>query len=195
VSGECPTKQRIIEAAEPLMLEKGFHAAGLSEILAAVNVPKGSFYHHFKSKEQFGVELLEHYIAQALEYKSKLLLSQVPEADPLARLLNFFESKITESCEAGGRCSCLVLKLATEVTSFSEPMREVLADGMRKHLAILGQVLQEGIDKGRIRQIDTAATAATLTDLWNGAMQRSTIASSTVPLREGIQFIRNLLSP
>ncbi len=195
MTGECPTKQRIIEAAEPLMLEKGFHAVGLSEILAAVKVPKGSFYHHFKSKEQFGVELLEHYLAESLEYKAKLLLSPVPEEDPLARLLNFLESKITESCEAGGKCSCLVLKLATEVTNFSEAMRGILAEGSRKHLAIMAQLLQEGIDKGRIRQVDTTTTAALIFDLWNGATQRSTIHRSTAPLRDAIEFIRVMLKP
>lgn len=57
------TKERILEAAEVIMLTKSFHSVGLAEILAAVQVPKGSFYHHFSSKEQFGVELISHYVA------------------------------------------------------------------------------------------------------------------------------------
>ena len=62
------TKERILDAAEELMLEKSFHSVGLTEILEAVKVPKGSFYHHFKSKEQFGVEMLKHYVADATAY-------------------------------------------------------------------------------------------------------------------------------
>ena len=58
------TKQRILEAAEDIMLTKSFHSVGLAEILAAVKVPKGSFYHHFSSKEQFGVELISHYVQE-----------------------------------------------------------------------------------------------------------------------------------
>jgi AcrR family transcriptional regulator len=56
------TKERILEAAEEMMLSKSFHSVGLREILKAVKVPRGSFYHHFSSKEQFGVELLQHYV-------------------------------------------------------------------------------------------------------------------------------------
>ena len=44
------TKERILDAAEDLMLEKSFHSVGLNEILTTVNVPKGSFYHHFASR-------------------------------------------------------------------------------------------------------------------------------------------------
>ena len=62
------TKERILDAAEGLMLEKSFHSVGLTEILEAVKVPKGSFYHHFKSKEQFGVEMLKRYVANASAY-------------------------------------------------------------------------------------------------------------------------------
>ena len=61
-----PTKERILDAAEQIMLEKSFHSVGLNEILKAVGVPKGSFYHHFESKEQFGVEMLKHYVADAV---------------------------------------------------------------------------------------------------------------------------------
>ena len=51
------------------MLTKSFHSVGLNEILTSVKVPKGSFYHYFKSKEQFGVELLAHYVR---EHSAKL---------------------------------------------------------------------------------------------------------------------------
>ncbi|MCW0220810.1 MAG: TetR/AcrR family transcriptional regulator, partial [Prosthecobacter sp.] len=67
------TKERILDAAEGLMLEKSFHSVGLNEILAAVKVPKGSFYHHFESKEQFGVEMLKHYVTNSVAYKTRLL--------------------------------------------------------------------------------------------------------------------------
>src|SRR3954447_13854945 len=65
------TKERILNAAEELMLTKSFHAVGLNEILSAVKVPKGSFYHYFTSKEQFGVELISHYVRENTERLEK----------------------------------------------------------------------------------------------------------------------------
>lgn len=185
------TKTRILDAAETLMWEKSFHSVGLSEILKAVNVPKGSFYHYFESKEHFGVELLKHYIAEATKEKSQALLTSEAEADPIKRLLYFLEESIHAFEDNGGRCPCLVLKLASEVASLSEPMREVLAEGMPVWLGILGGVFEEALAKGSISSAaDTKAEAALVRDLWAGAIQRSTIAKSTAPMKEALTFLK-----
>lgn len=190
------TKERILDAAEGLMLEKSFHSVGLTEILEAVKVPKGSFYHHFKSKEQFGVEMLKHYVADATAYKKQMLLSDTPEPDPLKRLLSFCEGTICRVLETKGKCPCLVLKLAAEVADMSEAMREVLAAGNREAIAILEQVLQEGLDKKKIaKAVRPAEVAVIIHDLWNGAMQRSAICRDATPPREALNFIRTLLTP
>jgi TetR/AcrR family transcriptional regulator, transcriptional repressor for nem operon len=190
------TKERILEAAEGLMLEKSFHSVGLNEILEAVKVPKGSFYHHFKSKEQFGVELLKHYVADATAYKRQMLLSPTPEPDPLRRLLSMCEGIICRVLETKGRCPCLVLKLSAEVSDMSEPMREVLAEGNREAIAILEQMLQEGIEKDKIaKSVRPAEMAGIIHDLWNGAMQRAAVCRDATPPREALNFIRTLLAP
>lgn len=190
------TKERILDAAEGLMLEKSFHSVGLTEILEAVKIPKGSFYHHFASKEQFGVELLKHYVADATVYKKEMLLSPTPEPDPLRRLLSFCEGCICRVLETKGKCSCLVLKLAAEVADMSEAMREVLAAGNREWIGILEQLLQEGVEKKKIAQtVNPAEMAPIIHDLWNGAMQRSAICRDATPPREALNFIRAQLTP
>src|SRR5205085_6160248 len=85
------TKERILDAAEEIMLQKSFHSVGLNEILAAVKVPKGSFYHYFDSKEQFGVELLKHYVSEATAQKRRYLLTSDLEPDPYQRLLAYLD--------------------------------------------------------------------------------------------------------
>lgn len=190
------TKERILDAAEGLMLAKSFHAVGLNEILATVQVPKGSFYHYFSSKEQFGVEMLKHYVAGATAYKTQMLLSPVPEVDPLQRLLTYLEGTIAKSHEAAGKCPCLVIKLAAEVGDFSEPMRQVLAEGSRQWIGILEQLITEGIASGMISpQLHPGASAAVIQDLWTGAMQRAATTRGTAPLREALTFIRAMLTP
>lgn len=190
------TKERILDAAEGLMLVKSFHSVGLNEILTAVQVPKGSFYHYFKSKEQFGVEMLKHYVADATAWKTRMLLSPEPEPDALRRLLTYFEGNIAKSHECEGRFPCLVAKLAAEVADFSDDMRVVLAAGTVEWLDILRQLIDQGVVQKSIRpQPDAAATAAVIQDLWNGAMQRAAVARSTDPLRAVVDFIRSWLSP
>jgi TetR/AcrR family transcriptional repressor of nem operon len=189
------TKERILDAAEEIMLQKSFHSVGLNEILSAVKVPKGSFYHYFSSKEQFGVELLRHYVNEASANKRRLLLSAEAEPNPLERLTAYFDFGIAMLFENECRCSCLLMKLASEVTSFSEPMRQVLADGVREWRQFFEKVVQEGQAKGVMRsEVDPAVASALIMDLWMGAMQRAQLERSIAPLRGAAAFIRNYLT-
>jgi len=56
-------RQHILDTAQNIIAGRGFTAVGLSEILKSANVPKGSFYHYFNSKEAFGEALLESYFS------------------------------------------------------------------------------------------------------------------------------------
>jgi len=189
------TKERILDAAEELMWRKSFHSVGLNEILTAVGVPKGSFYHYFESKEHFGVELLKHYIKDATLVKSEALTNRNVESDPSERLLVFLEGSINSFLANRGKCPCLVLKLASEVTSFSEPMREVLAGGIETWLAIVAGVFDEAKVLGTIpRDLDSKNTAGLMRDLWAGAIQRSTVSNSVQPMEAALDFIRHHLS-
>lgn len=52
-------KDRILETELAIIAAKSFHGCGLVEILKRASVPKGSFYHHFQSKEDLGVAVIE----------------------------------------------------------------------------------------------------------------------------------------
>lgn len=179
------------------MLEKSFHSVGLNEILRAVNVPKGSFYHHFGSKEQFGVELIKHYSASANANKRQLLLSTELEANPRARLLTFFDSGVACFVENGGKCPCLIVKLASEVANFSAPMREAIADAHTgEWVRITEQLLREGIEKKAIAPLDDPSENAQLINiLWMGALLEATITRKVEPLRLAINHIAVNLAP
>jgi TetR/AcrR family transcriptional regulator, transcriptional repressor for nem operon len=189
------TKERILDAAEELMLAKSFHSVGLNEILSAVKVPKGSFYHYFESKEQFGVELIRHYVSEGTTCKRRMLLSEELDANPLERLLAFLNGSIAHLVEKDCKQCCLVLKLGIEVASMSDDMRAVLGEGMQEWRSIYEKVIREGQQKSVIRQeLDPAATAALLHDYWMGALQRMLIERSPAPLKAVIGFARQYLS-
>src|SRR4026208_1471630 len=105
------TKERILDAAEELMLAKSFHSVGLNEILSAVKVPKGSFYHYFTSKEQFGVELIRHYVSEATAFKRRMLLTDQLSENPYERLVTFCNGSVARSAECSCQPACLITKL------------------------------------------------------------------------------------
>lgn len=170
------------------MLAKSFSSVGLNEILTAVNVPKGSFYHYFSSKEQFGVELLRHYIREHTARLRRVLLST--DLNALERFRALFSGTISHMLEGECKQSCLVAKLGSEVSTFSEPMREVLSEGMREWRGIFEQALREGQEKGVVRSdINAADAAAFIQDAWQGAMHRTQIERCVVPLQGAADFI------
>lgn len=175
------------------MLAKSFHSVGLNEILTAVKVPKGSFYHYFESKEQFGVELLKHYTQDHAVQLKKVLFSK--DLNPLERLLAYFNGAIARMMECGCGNLCLVAKLGAEVATLSEPMRQVLADSMTEDRSLYERVIREGQEQGSIRKDLAPATAAAIVhDVWQGAMNRRQIERSVAPLRTAADFIRSYLA-
>jgi TetR/AcrR family transcriptional repressor of nem operon len=186
------TKERILDAAEELMLAKSFHSVGLNEILSAVRVPKGSFYHYFESKEQFGVELIRHYVSEHTARLKKLFGTSGTPA--LEKFADYWAAAIGWAAEGECQQCCLVAKLGLEVTSFSEPMRKVLADGLQTWRAIYAQAIREGQRDGSIRpELDPVESAAIIQDTWQGAMQRMQAEKSVQSLRGAARFLQGWL--
>ena len=175
------------------MLGKSFHSVGLNEILAAVKVPKGSFYHYFNSKEQFGVELIAHYVG---EHTAKLRKHfESTDSKALQKFLDYWAYSVGRMKEGECQQCCLVAKLGLEVANFSEPMREVLAAGLQTWRRIFEQAVREGQQDGSIRsQLDPAEAAAAIQDTWQGALQRMHVEKSVSPLRSAAQFLRSYLA-
>jgi TetR/AcrR family transcriptional repressor of nem operon len=85
-------KQDIILSGYDLFYDKGYGVTGISEITERIGIPKGSFYNHFKSKEEFGIAVLDYYVKDNQEYLRMTLLND--KYSPLTNLRNFFENFI-----------------------------------------------------------------------------------------------------
>ena len=49
--GEKSTRERIVDAADRLFYERGYEPTSFADIANAVEISRGNFYHHFKSKD------------------------------------------------------------------------------------------------------------------------------------------------
>lgn len=189
------TKERILEAAEQLMLEKSFHAVGLKQILDAVKVPKGSFYHYFESKEQFGAEMMRHYMDEVSVRKREQILSKEKGSDPLKRLFAYLDDGIDMIRGTPGKFPCLALKLASEVSDLSETMCKELAKGFDDWTRIYQEVLDEAVGEEVLpADIDTESEAKIIQDLWSGAIHRAVIIRDVEPVRHAVDFIKARIS-
>ena len=162
------TRQQILDTAKGIILGKGFAAVGLNEILSSAGVPKGSFYHYFKSKEQFGNAMLEDYFEEYMSMLAALLGS--PALPPGAQLLGYFRYWLETQTSDTTEEKCLIVKLSAEVTDLSEPMRLTLKQGTDRIVARLSQAVEAGIGSGEFSAgLDAAKVTHELYYLWLGA--------------------------
>ena len=163
-------RQHIIDTALPIILGKGFSAVGLSELLSEAGVPKGSFYHYFKSKEAFGEALLDSYFA---DYHARLERRlKASEGDAAQRLMSYWTTWLETQASEGTAGKCLIVKLAGEVSDLSEAMRAALQRGTERIIALLAEGVDDGVADGSLAAadgVDEQATALMLYTLWLGA--------------------------
>lgn len=190
---QTDTRQHILGTSREVILGKGFSAVGLTELLSAAGVPKGSFYHYFKSKESFGEALLEDYFDKYLNRLDEILK---PDGRSAAERLMGFWSLWTDTesaCEFGSRC--LVVKLGAEVSDLSEPMRAVLRDGTERIVARLSQCLAEGIKDGSLPQdLKPVQASLALYELWLGATLMTKLRHDSYAFKNALVVTRQLLN-
>ncbi|WP_236995665.1 TetR/AcrR family transcriptional regulator [Vreelandella populi] len=190
-------RQRILNTGQVIIGGKGFSAVGLNEILKAAEVPKGSFYHYFSSKEAFGEALLEDYFTTYLAQTEERLTQ--PVASNAERLLGYWAHwrDTQHYCDPSGKC--LAVKLAAEVSDLSERMRRVLQQGTERIIARLAQSIEAAVAEGSLPQsvnIQGSALelATTLYQLWLGASLRAKITRDRVPLDAAFKATYALLN-
>ena len=186
-------RQHILDTAKPIILGKGFSAVGLNELLAEAGVPKGSFYHYFKSMELFGEALLDSYFA---DYQARLETRlKHSEGTAAQRLMSYWTAWQETQSSEGAEGKCLAVKLGGEVCDLSEAMRSALHNGTNRIVDALAECISEGGRDGSLPPtIDSRQTAQTLYSLWLGATLLSKIRRDRSALDAALAATLNLLS-
>ena len=187
------TRQQIINTAKHIILGKGFAAVGLNEILTTANVPKGSFYHYFKSKEQFGDAMLEDYLEG---YLAALDAKLSPENGTVkARLHGYFQDWLESQTTEHTHDKCLIVKLSAEVTDLSETMRQTLDLGTQRIMNRLAACVEEGVANGELASdLDAETVANEIYYMWVGATLLCKVQRSREALECAMQALKTRLS-
>ena len=165
---------------------------GLNEILQTADVPKGSFYHYFTSKDAFGVVLLDHYLDNYVHGMQQLF--EQPGLTQHTKLMRYWQCWIDNQTGCTDAGKCLAVKLGAEVSDLSEPMRLALQRGTARTIGLLAEALQQGVEDGSVvitQHPDSLAQR--LYALWLGTSVMSKITRTTAPFDEALGLTRQLL--
>lgn len=182
------TRSRIIEAGTEVVNAKGYHGCGLKEILDAAGVPKGSFYHYFKSKEDFGVAVIEDFTAK---YTAKLAAKLGDRSRPaIQRLRDHFSDAEAWYDEHGYEQTCLVAKLGMDVATMSPDMRSALKQGIDQWRAVFARCLRDAQSQGDVDpRWDADELSGVLLDAWEGVAMHTQLAQNTSVIRNFVSVM------
>ena len=175
------TREHILNCGGRIIHHKGFSATGLQEILLAAGVPKGSFYFYFKSKEEFGLALIEHYQAWfAAQVRPILKDETVP---PLERLAGFFLWFREYFEQEGFIKGCPIGNMIQELGDVNPVFREKLNTSFDGLIRFMTRLLEEAKNRDELpARLEPEATARYILSAWQGALIRMKAAAGPEPL-------------
>ena len=177
-----------------MMHAEGYAATGIQGIVEGADVPKGSFYNHFLSKEAFGAEVIDAYSDRGRDKLRDFLCD--PAVAPLARLEAYFDDRIAAFRASNYARGCLLGNFSAEAADHSTLIREHLAEHFGAWSGLFATCIADAQEHGAISdQFPAALLANFLLNSWEGALLRMRVEKSDGPLIEFKEIVfRKLLA-
>jgi len=186
------TRDHLLQVGLRRIHSMGYASTGVKEILDEADVPKGSFYHYFASKEAFAKEVLELYVRGENERAEKILRDG--KGAPLKRLRRYFEELIAVYGPTAKISGCMVGNLSLEMADHSDSIQSLLHESFSDWQTGVAGILQEAIDRGDLAKSNKSQEFASfLLNSYEGALLRSKADRSSKPLENFLHFTFNVL--
>lgn len=184
------TRELLLETGAKLVLTSGFNGCGVNELLAGAKIPKGSFYYHFSSKENFGLELVNYFGNQLIENM------QTVTSGGYDALKQFFDETITRF-KAGQPAPWLILvKLEAELGVSDCALHKAVVSYFDQFRDQLIHWIAAGRQTGRIDLYESDDYIADfLVDIWKGAWITANARKAPDALQRAADYMFNWLLP
>ncbi len=186
-------KEFLLTEGLRLVHRRGFNASGVKEITEAAGVPKGSFYNHFKSKDDFAVALVERYWGESSDAKSILHDGAI---SPGRRLALYFKALGEDLSAHDFHNGCLMGNLSLELADQCEIVRARLSFLFAEWTRELSECVEAARLSGQLQtDMPSDALAAYLINSWEGAVLRARVDRSSQPFDDFQTILARLVTP
>lgn len=138
-----PAKEKLLDAAQRLMLAKGFPATTVDEICAVAKLTKGSFFHYFESKEDLGKAALDRFYT-----RSSQAIGNAPfrkKSDPLERVYGYVDFIVQMSRHPRAPDACMIGNFTLELSDTHPGFRSLCAH----YFGRWADMFKEDLDKAK----------------------------------------------
>jgi len=174
-------KNALIEAGLKVMFRAGYNGAGVRDIVAEAGAPQGSFTNHFRSKEAFAQDVLDHYFAYVRGLVREAL--DDPALTPRAKLRRYLDIITGKLEDDNWSRGCLVGDLSLEASSQSEMLRARLETIFLEWRKPFAACIRDAQTAGEIASdFDATELAEFLLASWQGAILRMKVERNPAAL-------------
>lgn len=161
------TKQHIVHEAFKLFYENGFKSTSINDVMKATKMTKGAFYHHYESKQQLGLEVIEQKILKRI-YDGMILPLTEP-GNAMEILENIFINRIRSFPFYEKQHGCPMNNLVNEIGNYESSYQLALKNIVEKWKNALVVLIEKGKDQNDIKEeIPSEAVAIYLISAFEG---------------------------
>ncbi|OYY75373.1 MAG: TetR family transcriptional regulator [Gammaproteobacteria bacterium 28-57-27] len=160
------TRQRVLEAGFKEIHRHGFQAASVCDILADTGLTKGALYHHFPSKKELGLAVIDEMIGAGLRERFiRPLRDSERPAQALVELIGNKQEQSEEYIQLG----CPLNNLMQEMSPVDEDFRNRLNRLLNQWQSAFEDALRRAQVAGEVREdVDCHAAALFIVSAWEG---------------------------
>ena len=183
----------LLEKGMELLWCKGYNATSVNDIVKVADIPKGSFYFYFDSKEDFAIKAIDKYFTVQFEPAQEILKNK--SISPKQRLLDFHQYRYDVlKNQMDFKMGCLACNIGNEMAEHNEQIRKAIVAKEKHVLALIAEVIQEAKDAGEIENPMSAEDiAAFIEDAGKGAMTSMKEVQSAYPIDNLMNMIKTVL--
>ncbi len=186
------TRERILDTAADLVVQRGFGATSMQELQERAGVNRGTLYFHFPGKEDLGLAVLERARRGFLAFLREALTGDTPGE----RLERFFQAALRAHRATGFVGGCLWGNTALEMADaggdarYVRIVRAVFAEWIEMTRAVIAEAQESGQVRGDLKAADLALQVVCTIE---GGIMLSRLRKSEVPLRTCLEALRQTL--
>ena len=176
-----------------MLLRHGYNDLGIQALLESTGVPKGSFYHHFKSKQDFALQVVDLYMEEVHQGLDATLGDE--SLPPLDRVRRFFEAT-GEKYRSDGFLGCMLGGLGQELSGVNEVFQKRIEGCLSQIAGRIAECFEQARAMGHIPpESDPRQMANLVVDCWEGAALRSRLRRDAAPLETMLDFYFSAVAP
>jgi len=192
------TRDRILDSAQRLMLDRGFAATSVDEVIAGAQSSKGAFFHHFPTKNDLGQALVARYAAADVAHLHAFMATAEAETDDPAQQLVAFIRLFEEAADDivhEQQNSCLYISFVQDRRLVTDGCTEVISDAVLAWRDVLGAKLEAAAEGGlAVAGVDLDDLADHVFVTFEGAFVLARTMGDGRHMRAQLGVLRHLLA-